>query len=215
MDIKNVQQKLAYFFSQYPAKKFKKGEVLIESDKAPDGVFYLKDGVVINYAVSEQGQELILNTFKAVSFFPMGYALNDSLSPYYYQAQTEVEVYQAPKDKVVEFIKQNPEVMFDLLKRIYRGLDGYMQRMEYLMIGQAYKRLVTELMIAAKRFGEKNGQATTIKLHFTQQELASLTGEARETISREMKILQDKGLIQIKDKLIEIPDLTKLQQELV
>lgn len=207
-----IAKKLEVFFTQFKHQRYKKGEILIRADDNPPGIFYLKEGTVKKYAISQSGEEVILNIFKPVSFFPMSWAINETPNSYFYEAKTDCEIWKAPKDEVIKFIKQNPDVLFDLMSRVYKGTDGLEARLKYLMSGSAYTRLITELIIQAKRFGKINGQ--TVELAIAESELAADTGMTRETISREMKILKEKNLLTLSSHKLIIKDLRKLEAEL-
>lgn len=208
-----IHTKVDNFFKQFKHQVYKKGEVLIRVDDDPDGVFYLTSGTVKEYAISKKGEELVINVFKPISFFPMSWAINQTPNVYYFEALEDVEIWKAPRDKVVEFIKQNPDILFDLMSRVYKGTDGMLMRMIYLMSGEAYTRVVTELLISAKRFGKTNGK--NIELHLSEKDLASQTGMARETVSREIKILKDRGLVSFSKGLLSINNIMELEDELL
>lgn len=211
---KFIEDKLDAFFSQYKHQNYKKGEILVRADDNPSGVFYLKDGVVKKYAISRKGEELIVNLFKSISFFPMSWAMNDSPNKYFYEAMTPVEVRKAPREQVLEFIKKEPEILYNLMSRVYKGTDGMLMRMVYLMSGSAYNRLITELLICAKRFGIEDRNTGIISCKVTEKDLASQAGMTRETISREIKNLKERGLIKLSGGKLIIPDISKLEEEL-
>lgn len=208
------EAKLNDFFQTARRFSFKKGDVLIRPESDPDGVFYIKSGSVKMTAISADGEEVVINTFKPGAFFPMGWVLNNTGNRYFYEANEKVEVQKAVKSEFLDFLKAEPEVVFDLVKRIYRGLDGYFLRMEYLMAGNAYSRLVTELVILARRFGKKENSAS-IRVKVTEKDLASLSGITRETVSREFKKLIQSGLITFEKNDLIVKDLPALEQELV
>lgn len=209
-----VFEKLEKFFGQFRVKTFKKGEVLIRADEPPRAVYFLKDGLVKMYIITKKGDELLLNIFKAPSFFPMSWAINDTKNNYYYEAMVESQVVVAPRNKVVEFIKQNNDVLYDLLGRTYRGVDGLLTRMSYVMSGEAYSRLISEIIIQARRFGvkEKNG---SVVFKISEKDLAEETGMTRETVSRELKILKQKKLVALDKKMLTIKHFNLLEQELM
>lgn len=207
-----VAQKLEDFFGTHKHQLYKKGEILIRADEKPSGVFYLMSGRVKKYAISKKGDELIVNIFKPISFFPMSHALNHLPNNYFYEAMEDVELIKAPSEDVVIFLEKNPDVTLDLLRRVYRGSEGLLTRMTYLMAGNAYSRLIAELIIIAKRFGQQNGKEVTIVT--SEKDLATQVGMTRETVSREIKILKDKELITfLKGKLV-VKDITTLEDEL-
>lgn len=210
----SVALKLDIFFRQYKNQIFKKGEILIRADEGAMGIYYLTSGVVKQYAISKKGEELIVNVFKPISFFPMSQAFNQVQNTYYYEALEEVDTWRAPQEAVIEFLKNNSDVLFDLMGRVYRGTDGIITRMVYLMSGDAYDRVITELLIMAKRFGNQTSKQT-IEVHLTEKELANQAGMARETVSREIKKLKDKGLVNLTRNKLTIIDISKLEDELL
>jgi len=210
-----IARKTETFFAQFTHSTYKKGEILIRADDDPGGIFYLVSGNVRKYAISQKGDELVVNIFKPISFFPMSWAINSEHNEYFYDALTPVECYRAPKEKVVEFIKNNPDVLYDLMSRVYKGTDGLIRRMTYLMAGNAYARLITELIIHAKRFGSTSTDSMTYEILISEKELASQIGMTRETVSREMKLLKDKGLITFTKNLLTITNMEKLEKELL
>lgn len=207
-----VSGKIADFFSQFRQQKYKKGEILIRADDDPSGIFYLEEGVVKVYAISKKGDELVLNLYKPVAFFPMTWGINNSPNHYYYEAVVDISIRRAPRDAVIEFVKNNPDVLYDLMGRVYRGVDGMLMRMTYLMSGSANARLISEILIQAKRFGKKDGEK--VLLAISEKDLASSAGMTRETVSREMKHLKDQGLVAFKKSTLVIRDMERLEEAL-
>ena len=210
-----IAKKLETFFLQFKHLKYKKGEILIRADDNPSGIFYLVSGTVRKYAISKKGDELVVNVFKPISFFPMSWAMNNEYNEYFYDALTPVEIYRAPKEPVLEFIKANPDILYDLMSRVYRGTDGLLRKMTYLMAGNAYTKLITELIIHAKRFGKKIEKSEKIEVTISEKELATQSGITRETVSREMKELKDKGLVTFNKNVLTINNIEDLESELV
>lgn len=209
-----VKAKLDAFFQKYPSKSFRKHEIVIQADREPDGIFYLTQGIVRTYAVTANGEELTINLFRPVSFFPMQWATNGTIGQHYFEAITPVKTFVAPKAHVVAFLQENPDVMLDLISRIYKGLDGLLTHMEYLMVGNAYVRLIVVLLIAAKRFGEARGTAIKVQIPMTHSDLSTQAGMSRETVTREMKILKEKGIASFEKNNVLIFDLKRLEAEL-
>lgn len=209
-----INVKIANFFAQFKNQIYKKGEILIRADEAPSGIFYIKSGMVKEYLLTKNGDELVVNIFKPGSFSPMSWAMNDTPNEFYFEAVTQSEIYKAPREKVITFLKENTDVLFDLLARVYRGTDGLLLRMAYLMSGEAYERLITELMIHAKRFGEKGGN-NEIVIQISEKDLADRAGLTRETISRELKKLKERQLATFAKGQIVIPNIERLEEELL
>lgn len=209
-----VSRKLEEFFTQFKKQTYRKGEILVRADDDPSGIFYLTEGQVRMYLITSKGDEIVLNIFKPISFFPISWAINKTKNIYYYEATSEVTLWRAPKDAVLAFLKENPDVLFNLLQRVYKGVDGILMRMAHLMSASAYARLVTELLITAKRFGSINN-ANEVTVTISEKDLGTQTGLTRETVSREMKVLKDKGLVALSKNILVIKDIKVLEAELL
>lgn len=211
----STRGKLDNFFSDFKKQNFRAKEIIIRAEEEPQGVYYLTGGMVKMYAISSRGEELVINIFRPASFFPMAWVLNNSTSHYYFEAISPVTVWKAPKDEFLKFVKSQPEILFDLVKRIYAGLEGYFSRMEYLMSGNARSKLIMEILIYAKRFGKKEGNTVTVDVKLTEKDLASQSGMTRETVSREMGKLKQKGILSYQKNILVIKDLYELENQLI
>ncbi|MBI4036245.1 Crp/Fnr family transcriptional regulator [Candidatus Daviesbacteria bacterium] len=206
--------KLSDFFSKYKQLTYTKGEIIIREDDEPAGVYFLKNGYVRMGSIFESGGELTLNIFKPGSFFPMIWAIGELKNSYFCQAMTEVKVYRAPRVEVIKFVKENPEVLYDLTKRILIGLDGMITNIQYLMFGNSYNRIAAAILLLAKRFGEKLDGKIVINFNLVHQDIAHLAGVTRETASIAIKQLENKGVIgRIKKKFV-VKNMGKLTKEL-
>jgi len=209
-----LSAKIYDFFTQHPQKEYGKGQLIIAPDTSPNGVYCLTEGIVRCYGLSKDGIELTLNIFKPTSFFPMSWVMNGKQDRYYYEALSEVNTFCASKEDFEKFIQTEHEVAYDLLRRIYRGLDGYMMRMESLLSGDAYLRTITNILIHALRFGEINDNKP-VELRLTHIQIASQSGLSRETVTREVKKLQMKGIVSYKGETLLIHDTHKLEHEVL
>lgn len=203
------------FYSQFTTRYYKKGEMLIRADDDPQGIFCLKKGYVRQYTVSKNGLELTLHILKPMSYFPMVWAINGTPNVYFFEALTEAEVGRAPRDEVVNFIKDKPGIIFNLMSELLEDYAETLLRVEHLVFSDAYRRVISILLYIAKHFGEADGDNLIVKHRFTQQDIATLVGIARETASNEMGMLEKKGLVKYIDHSMIFKDIAKLESELV
>lgn len=208
-----VSDKLDAFFSRYAVRNYPKGQILVHSGDEPAFIFYLVSGRVRQYNVSFRGDEVVLNVFKPGAFFPMLPVLSKRPNQYFFETETETQAYLAPPGDTIAFLKDNPDVLLDLLARVYSGMDGVLGRMYHLMSGSAKSRILYELLIECRRFGVKNKEGGyTIAIN--EGDLAGRAGLTRETVSREVRKLGQDGLIIAGRKGIAISDIDLLEQKL-
>jgi CRP-like cAMP-binding protein len=206
-----IAAKVKSYFGTFPKRSYAKGQILIFADESPEHIFYMTKGKVRKYDLSYRGDEVIVNTFKAPSFFPMSWAINHLMpNKYFYKTEEETELHIVPADVAVKYLKDNPDVAFDLLSRLYYGMEGMLGRMVHLMSGTAKSRLVYELIIECRRFGMKQDDGSYI-LTSTESDLASRSGLSRETVSREIHKLKEAGLVSVGAAHIVVCNLKALR----
>jgi CRP/FNR family transcriptional regulator, cyclic AMP receptor protein len=211
---KNKTKKFEAFYTQFKPRTYKKGEMLIRSDDNPQGIFCLTKGYVRQYTISKAGIELTLHILKPISYFTMVWAINGTPNVYNFEALTDIEVGRAPRDEVVDFIKDKPKIIFELMSELLEDYAETLTRVEHLVFSDAYRRVISVLLYIAKHFGEIDGENVTIDHRFTHQDIATLVGVARETASSEMSKLEKSGLVEYSHHLMIFKSIRNLESEL-
>lgn len=208
-------EKLNKFFAGFKKVSLKKGETIYRAEDEIYTVYYLKKGYVKLYSLSKNAQELIFIIYKPGDLFPLIPTINKSPSAYYTESMTPVELYQAPLTEFRRFLFQNSDVLFELISHILTRFGGVLARMEYAIFGNAINKVAGIILICAERFGEKEKEGTLIQVPLTHQDIANLLGVARETVSIEMKKLQNMGLIDYHNhgKYLIVRNLEKLKEQ--
>lgn len=204
-----VRDKVHSYFSGYPLRHYPKGQILVFADESPECIFYIVKGRVRKYDVSYRGDEVIINVFQPPAFFPASWAINKTPNHFFYKTETEVDLHVVPTEDARTFLLENPDVAFDLLSRMYQGLEGVYGRMVHLMSGTAKSRLLYELVIECRRFGVTQADGKCL-LKTNEIDLASRSGLSRETINREMRKIKASGLVAVTKQGIIVNDLNQL-----
>lgn len=74
----------------------------------PQGVFYVKKGLIRLYSVSHDGEEFTLIIFKPGDFFPISWAIADIPNNYFLEALSVLEIWRVEKASFVAFVKKKP-----------------------------------------------------------------------------------------------------------
>ncbi len=210
----NKTKEFEIFYKQFSTRKYKQGENLIRADDNPQGIFCLTKGYVRQYTISKTGIELTLQILKPITYFPLIWAINGAPNIYFYEALTTVEVGRAPKEQVVNFIKDKPAIILELMSKLLGDYAETLSRIEHLVFSDAYRRVISVLLYIAKHFGEDKSQGVVVNHRFTQQDIATLVGVARETTSIEIGILEKKGLVKYVDHSMQFVNIANLELEL-
>ena len=210
----NTKKEFETFYNQFAIRKYKKGEMLIRADDDPQGIFCLTKGYALQYTISKAGFELTLHILKPISYFPMVWAINGTPNIYFFEALTAVEVGRAPRDQVVNFIKDKPTVIFELMSELLEDYAETLTRVEHLVFSDAHRRVISVLLYIAKHFGKDHKRGIIVHHRFTQQDIATLVGIARETANNEMVKLEKKGFITYINHSILFENIHELNTEL-
>lgn len=210
----SVQETIDAFFSAYTKLSYKANEMIIRAGEPPPGIYYLKEGYIRMYAVSETGDILSFHMFKPGSFFPMMWAFNDTPNHCFFETITPAIVVRAPRNEVMAFLKKNPEVLFDLTRRILLGLDGLLLRVESLVMDDAYRKVGLLLTYLSKHFSTRNNIGHMIDIKVTHRDIASWIGTTRETASLQIEEFKRRGLIEYHGRFIVVPDVSRLEDEM-
>ena len=208
-----VLEKIDNFFSKFYRVSFEKGEIIIHPDGKIQNIFLIKQGKVRMCTVSDDGVEVTLHIFSPQSFFPMMLSLSEVYSKYYFEALEKIEAVKAPVDKVIDFIKNDQELLFDLTTRFSDAILGLTLRIEKMAFEDAYNRIASLLYYLADKFGSAKEDKAVINMPLQHGDIANWVGLRRETVSRQFEKMQKAGILESKNKQLII-NMQKLKEML-
>ena len=200
------------FFKDFPLVRLQKGQaVLIDGIEKPD-ILWMRQGIIRMYQIAEDGTEITLTFFRAPDFFPMRLYLSHRQDEYYFQAFNVVTARKAPAADVETFLKNNPNVLFELTKSFADAITGLLLRIEQLSTQNAYHRVASFMLYLIHTFGELNSDGNyQVSIHMGHRDIASWVGVARETVSHQMERLSDAGIVVVQDKKLVVLDMQQLK----
>lgn len=193
-DKTTITRKVDQLFKASTPHLYAAGSIIIFANQEPTGVFLLEQGVIEQYDITPEGNKITINTFREGAFLPMSWAINNTANEYFYAAASDVILRQVPAETATAFLQENPDVLYDLLSRVYRGTDALLRRLVVMASGEASSRLMYELLIEAYRFGHSLDKSRC-EITMKRTSLAERSGLARETVSRELHKLEREGLV--------------------
>ncbi len=184
-------------------RRFRKRDPIFMEGDYPRWLYFIQSGKVKLFKTNDRGKEFITRIVGKGEF--MGYLciLNDT--PYIESAMAvdECEIAMVPREEFSALVYNNKDVavMFVHL------LTNLVANQEELLINLAYdsvrKRVANTLVQLS------NGKEEEI--HLLREDLASLTGTAKETVIRTLSDFKDEQLIDTTEHSIKILNFKKLQ----
>lgn len=209
-----IDRRVHEFFNKHTLLTYKKGEMILRAEDSPHGVSYIEKGIVRQYVINRLGETLILQAYRPGAFFPMTWVVCDLPNRYFFEAATPVAIRRAPKEHVVRFLDDNPEVLADFTKRLLTGVNGLWSRVEQLVLESAYTKTILLVLYYASKFGQKDDRGVMLELSPTHKEIAAWIGTTRETVSIQVEALKKKNLLKVRGRQLIVPSLAALEKEL-
>lgn len=189
-------------------KVFKKGEVVINPMSRDPKLVIIAKGEIKMYQLSSTGKEQLLRVVE-----PGGYegekeifgVVNDSL---YGEALSESTICFLNKSEFTTLLLTHPQLSLSLLQINAEKERKIEYQTRFLMMEDVSRRLVNYLMDLSKSY-----KSNLIKLPMKSKDLATFIGTTPETLSRKLKLLESKGLIERENKIIKILDYERLEDE--
>ena len=198
---------------------YKKGQTILKPDGDIKQVYFLRKGLVRQYWVSEEGEEITINIFKPGALFPLMLVIAKKTNRHYFEALTETETQELGAQSSLEAIKNSPQLLYEFTEKFALALDSLALRIELLASRASSAKILLFLDYLVKNFGtETNSGKIHISLTFTHSDIASWVGTRRETVTRSLEkysknkmISLDKGLITIEDKGMFLDEIAKFK----
>jgi CRP-like cAMP-binding protein len=109
---------------------------------------------------------------------------------------------------------QHPEVAMKVIKALghrLRHLDGLVEELSFSTVRG---RLISHLLRLAEEGRGRGGSEAEFELRENNERLAARLGTVRELISRNLGRLHGEGLIEMRRRLVRIPDVARLEKEI-
>ena len=207
-------QALVDLFKKGTTLNYKKGEYIIRPGDPPRHVYYIEKGFVKAFNISKYGEENLLIIRRDQEVFPLIWSITGQERHIIYQTLTATTVLRISREDFQSFMtgpKKTLAPILDMVTEMYRIHSERLLNLQYRTVRE---RLVSFLLTMARRFGSNNGHGTHIDVPLRHQDIASSVNSTRETISRELTKLEQKGIISNSQGYISIKDMPKLKSYL-
>lgn len=201
-------------FSRGTELKYNKGEFIIRPGETLDSIFYIKSGLVKAYDITKYGEENLLVIRKTDGVFPLIWAITGRERDIIYQTLEPTVLYKISRVEFQNALMNNQAIIITILDKVVDMYRLHSERILNLEYRTVRERLVSYLITMSSSFSDKINQTYVFNIPLRQQDIASSINSTRETTSRELGILEKKGLITNRNSYITILNREKLQEML-
>ena len=193
-------------------RKYPKNSMIILEEEMGDVVFIVMSGTVKITRVNDEGKEVILAMLGSGEVFGEMAILDGESRSANALSQENCEVITINREDFLNLLKTNNKVSLNLMTEFAIRLRKSDQQIEALSLDDAEHRIGVSILNLAEELGViRQGVVTVDNLPY-QQDIANMAGTSRETVSRVMKIFEDRGLITKAGHKLSIPDYAFLSE---
>ena len=187
-------------------RAYPKNSVILFEDDPGDALYVVATGQVKVVLIGEDGREVILSVLGEGEFFGEMALIDDEPRSAHVIAMEDSTLVVLRREDFTNILMQVPAIALALLKELSRRLRRVDEKVGSLVLLDVNGRVAQLLLDLAD---EEGGERITRRL--THHTIAQMIGSSRETVSRTMRDLVDKGLIHISRKDITIKDRAALE----
>ena len=209
-EISNDDEGIRSFFNEAKAEKefaklseerevrtYHKKDVIYAFGQYPNWLFFVISGQVKCYQINEFGKELITRIYGPGDFLGFIPLLNESTYDENATALEDSEVRLIPPADFKLLLFNNRDFSAKFIKMLAHHADHSEKQLIDLAYSSVRKKLANALIVLVEKTNDSN-------IKIMREDLASLSGTAKETIIRTLSDFKTEKLISIKDGIIKI-----------
>ena len=171
------------------------------------GLLLVKEGRVRVYRLTSTGRQVTFALLRSGMAFPT-WGSRDL----HFQAVGTSMISLVRREVLEDLVRKKPEVAL----RLTSLLSAFLRQTVELVCDMAHKDVPSRLASAILRLVQDDGivtrEAYKIATHYTHDQLGTMIGANRVAVTKAFSTLQDLGVVELKRRLIHIPDLEALRR---
>ncbi|HKI96345.1 MAG TPA: Crp/Fnr family transcriptional regulator [Gemmatimonadales bacterium] len=187
-------------------RSYPKNSVIVFEDDPGDALYVVVQGHVKVVLIGEDGREVILSVLGEGDFFGEMALIDDQPRSAHVIAMEDANLLVLRREDFHSALEDHPRIALGLLRALSRRLRRADDKIGALVLLDVLGRVARLLLELAD---ENDG--LTITRRVTHHTIAQMIGSSRETVSRTMRDLVDRGLIEVSRRSITIRDRKALE----
>ena len=187
-------------------RAYPRNSVILFEDDPGDALYVVAQGQVKVVLIGEDGREVILSVMGDGEFFGEMALVDDEPRSAHVIAMEDSTLLVLRREDFQGILKQTPGIALALLRELSRRLRRVDEKVGSLVLLDVNGRVAQLLLDLADEAGSER-----ITRRLTHHTIAQMIGSSRETVSRTMRELVEKGYIEVSRREIVIRDRAALE----
>ncbi|MBK6850865.1 MAG: cyclic nucleotide-binding domain-containing protein [Burkholderiales bacterium] len=176
-------------------RRYRRGEIIVEQGRKSDALFILLSGRARVVTSDSRGREVILAVFEPGDYLGEMSLIDNEPHSATVRAEVQTDVLVLGRTEFSACLPDSSSLSYSILRGLVARLRNADRQIESLALLDVYGRVARALLDMAQ---DEEG-VRIIRSKVSRQDLAKVVGASREMVSRVMKDLEERGLIETQD----------------
>jgi len=200
-----TDKELRRIIERLVVKRFRKNEIILRVEDTNEYMYMILNGETKVVRTTEDGKEILLAIHQSGEFFGEMSLIDGKTSPATVIATKDSTAAIISKKDFYSLVKTQEKVLDNLLLILCSRYRESWEKIQLLNLKTASQRIKILFLMLSDKYGEKTAEGVTLNIKLTHQEIADMTGMARETVTRVIDRCQQDGEISVlKNKFIHL-----------
>ncbi|RLC33550.1 MAG: Crp/Fnr family transcriptional regulator [Deltaproteobacteria bacterium] len=183
-------------------KNYRAGQSIINENDIAKAFYVVISGMVKMFKASPEGREQTLYIFGPGEMFGICAIFSDMVFPAGASALEDSVILTFQGDLVQDIARQDPTILFNMIRVLACRLKESMALVELLALKDIPQRVASFILLSNMK---KNcGVEDVVDLMITRREMAKIIGSTPETLSRVLKKMATKSMIEIEGRRLRV-----------
>lgn len=203
-------EELRLFAQSSRHRRYADGELVAARGAAPEGMAVVVRGAIRIASVASDGREVVYSLVQRGMVWGVVAAIDGKGTTHDTRAHGPTEVLMLPRRALMEALDRHPRLYAIFARMLCHRLRKAHGLVDELALAPLRQRLARSLCTLAT--GEPEGRdGGAVRLSFAQSDIAVMLSASRPAVNRELKRLEEEGLLELHYRGITVKHIARLQ----
>jgi CRP/FNR family cyclic AMP-dependent transcriptional regulator len=176
-------------------RRFRRGELIVEHGRKSNALYILLTGRARVLTADARGREVILAVLQSGDYVGEMSLIDNEPHSATVRAEVQTDMLILGRPEFSRCLPESSSLAYAILRGLVARLRAADRQIESLALLDVYGRVARALLDMA----EDEGELRVIRNKVSRQDLAKVVGASREMVSRVMKDLEERGMIETRE----------------
>ena len=194
------------------SKRLASGELFATRGVPIMGIAIVIRGALRTSTLTAEGREVVFSMLQPGQVWGLVASIDGGGAIHDTRAHGKTEVLLLPRGALLSVLNARPRLYSHFLRLLCSRLRNAYNAVDDFALVPVRQRLARQLCNLAMASEQGRARHGNVELRFTQSEIALMLGAARPTVNRELRRLQEEGMLQVGYRTVAVKQFTRLSE---